>query len=318
MFRSHLSLEKVTNICDLSTNGLNTSSIAEKVGVTKNAVIRHLGLAGQHAVAVSKAQIKELPLVEVQLDEMWSFTLRKTALDEADILLGHGENWIWTAVETKTRMIIAYVVGRHTLEEAREIVQNVKNICLAGPPPLFVTDELAHYKTVLSELYSSSVPVPPTGKRGRPSNPVQVIDPQLHYATVHKHRKGGKIIKVDRKVQFGTLEGVKTLLENSPSKTINTSYVERINLDLREWDSNLSRKSMAFAKDFPSLEAKAGLTIFRYNFIRPHRSLSKPIKHGGRKTTPAMAAGIVDHPWSMKELLQTPYQAGIYTQKLAA
>jgi IS1 family transposase len=317
MFRSHLSIDKVSTICELAAKGSNTSSIAEIVGVTKAAVIRHLRMSGDHAEAVSEAQTKDVPAVEVQLDEMWTFTHRKEALSEADILLGHGENWIWTAVETKSRMVIAYVVGRHTLEEAREIVQKVKNSCSDGPP-LFVSDELAHYKTVLRELYSTQVPVPPTGKRGRPAGPQLILDPELLYATVHKHRKGGIIVKVERTVEFGTLEGVMECLKNSPSKTINTSYVERFNLDLREWDSNLSRKSMAFSKAFYSLETKASLTIFRYNFIRPHRSLSKPKKHGGSKTTPAMAAGITDHPWSMKELLQTPRPVGIAFQKLAA
>jgi IS1 family transposase len=318
MFRSHLSLEKVTIICNLAAKGSNISSIAETVGVTKEAVIRHIRLAGQHSAAVSEAWIKDVPASEVQLDEMWSFVLRKTALNEADILLGHGEHWVWTAVETKSRMVIAYVVGRHTLEEARKIVQKVKNICSDGSPPVFVSDELAHYKTVLRELYSSSVPIPPTGKRGRPSSPIQAIDSQLLYATVHKHRKGGIITKVDRIVEFGTPEAVKARLANSPSKNINTSYVERINLDLREWDSNLSRKSMAFAKAFPSFEAKVDLTMFRYNFIRPHRSLSKPIKLGGRKNTPTMAAGIANRPWSMKELLQMPHPVGINKRKLAA
>jgi IS1 family transposase/transposase-like protein len=318
MFRSHLPLDKVAEICDLSAKGTNISSIAEKVGSSKAAVIRHIRLAGQHAAAVSESLIKDLQLTEVQLDEMWSFVLRKKHLDLPDFMLGHGEVWTWTAVDTKTRMVIAYVVGRHTLEEAREIVQRIKDIHSGGTPPLYVSDELAHYKTVLIELYSSSVPVPPTGKRGRPSNPQLVIDPELHYATVLKRRKGGKILSVTRTVEFGTLEGVNARLENSPSKTINTSYVERINLDLREWDSNLSRKSMAFAKDIVSFEAKVALTLFRYNFMKAHRSLSKPIKHGGRKTTPAMAAGIADRLWSMKELLQMPHPVGTHDMKLAA
>ncbi|MDR1112027.1 MAG: hypothetical protein LBP92_15365 [Deltaproteobacteria bacterium] len=68
---------------------------------------------------------------------------------------------------------------------------------LAGRKPLFVSDELQHYATVLEEAYSHEEPIPLTGKRGRPANPKKVIDGDLDYATVKKMRKKGSIVKVD-------------------------------------------------------------------------------------------------------------------------
>ncbi len=93
--------------------------------------------------------------------------------------------------------------------------------------PLFVSDELPHYGTVLGELFHKLVPPAPTGKPGRPRNPERVIDADLDYATVHKTRQGAQVIKVERKVIHGSEQQVLLRLEKSPSQTINTAYIER-------------------------------------------------------------------------------------------
>lgn len=74
--------------------------------------------------------------------------------------------------------------------------------------PLFVSDELPHYATVLAELFHKLVPPPPTGKPGRPKNPERVVDADLDYATVHKSREGGRVVKVERRVVFGSEQSV--------------------------------------------------------------------------------------------------------------
>jgi hypothetical protein len=141
-----------------------------------------------------------------------------------------------------------------------------------GGKPLFVSDELAHYATVLEEMYSRFEPVPRTGKRGCPANPKRVVDSDLDYATVKKTRQKGRIVKVERTVVFGTEESVQRRLESSPSKTINTSYIERSNLDWRLWDAHLARKTSTFAKSSRWLKAKLSICFFWYNFVRPHSS----------------------------------------------
>ena len=69
------------------------------------------------------------------------------------------------------------------MDDASIMVQKLKSTC-SNNLPLFVTDELAHYKTVLEEAFSHYEPIPRTGKRGRPANPVRVIDPDLKHSTV--------------------------------------------------------------------------------------------------------------------------------------
>jgi hypothetical protein len=147
---------------------------------------------------------------------------------------------------------------------------------------------------VLAVCYSTLIPVESTGKRGRPKKPIVQIDPELQYATVHKTRDKGRIV-------FGKEQDINNILENSPvSQAINTSFVERNNLTLRQHSRRLTRKTNGFSKALRNLEAQVILVMAYYNFVRSHCSLK--IKGQGERT-PAMAAELTDHKWSMSELL---------------
>jgi hypothetical protein len=82
-------------------------------------------------------------------------------------------------------------------------------------------------------LFHELVQQAPTGKPGRLRNPERVIDADLDYATVHKTRQGPQVIKVERKVVYGSEQHILERLSKSPSQTINTAYIERSNLDWR-------------------------------------------------------------------------------------
>jgi hypothetical protein len=144
---------------------------------------------------------------------------------------------------------------------------------LTGKLPFFTSDELIHYSSILGEIYSSEVSFEPTGKPGRPRSPVKVLDPDLNYGTVKKTRVGYDVVKVDRNIIYGTEEAIRNCLENSPSNTINTAFIERSNINWRLWDSHLTRKSLCFAKCRSWFHAKLAICISAYNFIRPHSSL---------------------------------------------
>ena len=190
------------------------------------------------------------------------------------------------------------------MSDARHMLHDLSNRCIAKP--LFVSDELPHYATVLAERYHKLIPSIPTGRPGRPKNADRVIDPDLDYATVHKTRKDGRVIKVDRKIVFGSEQSVQNRQVDSPSKKINTAYIERSNLDLRLWDAHLVRKASTFAKSLRWLRAKFAIVVASYNFIRPHETLSRGADRVFRPKTPAMAADVTDHLWTFKELLTYP------------
>jgi len=172
--------------------------------------------------------------------------------------------------------------------------------------PLFTSDELRSYATLLKEMYHETSQRKKTGKRGRPRNAEDVIHEDLDYATVHKTREKGRVVKIERKVVFGNAERITKRLEDSPSTTINTSYIERMNGILRQIDAHLRRKSMTFAKSIRYLKAKLYLVVAYYNFGRPHGTLSKNPDRSTTPRTPAMVAGITDHLWSVDELMGRP------------
>jgi hypothetical protein len=169
-----------------------------------------------------------------------------------------------------------------------------------------VSDELIDYKTVLKEHYSEEIPVVSTGNKGRPRKPTKIVSPNLNYATVHKTRVDGKIIKVEKKIIFGDKESVEEKLSHSVSHTINTSYIERSNGTLRQMDSDLKRKSLTYAKKKPYFEAKLNIIIFIYNFVKTHTTLSKNADKSRTPRTPALCAGIIKNNWSIMSALKLP------------
>lgn len=169
--------------------------------------------------------------------------------------------------------------------------------------PLFVSDELPHYADGLKELFHTVITQEPTGRPGRPQNPRKAVDTSLDYATVHKTRVNGRVVKVEKKVVYGSGDRIAETLKELPGNTINTSFVERSNLNWRLWDAHLTRKSLLFAKSARWLKAKFAICVAFYNFIRPHETLSRGKDRIFRPRTPAMAAGIASHVWTIKELI---------------
>jgi len=102
---------------------------------------------------------------------------------------------------------------------------------------------------------------PKTGKQGRPKKPIKVIDWDINYAVVHKTRENGTVTKVEKRIVFGNEQSIKELIEKSPSKTINTSYIERSNWTLRKDDSHLQRRTIKFAKARAYFVAKFAIII---------------------------------------------------------
>jgi len=190
------------------------------------------------------------------------------------------------------------------MSDAQAMLNDLVSRC--ADKPLFTSDELPHYAEVLAQLFHTMVVSERTGKRGRPRKPARVIVEDLDYATVHKTRSSGRVVKVERKVIYGNAERIQSRLEDSPSKTINTAYSERTNLDWRLWDAHLARKALTFARSQRWLKAKFAICVAVYNFVRPHGTLSRGEDRIFSPKTPAMAAGVTDRPWKVIDLLALP------------
>lgn len=187
------------------------------------------------------------------------------------------------------------------METATTFLKEIKSR-LAEGKPLFTSDELPHYLEALSAAFSITYQPAKTGKPGRPKGPQLVVDEDLDYATVHKTRQNGRVVKVERNIVIGEEDRVIARLASSESQTINTAYVERSNLTFRMLDAHLARKSLCFAKCKRWLQARFSIIAAIYNFVRPHSSLGSAKK----PMTPAMAAGITNIPWTIGCLLGLP------------
>ena len=143
-------------------------------------------------------------------------------------------------IDPTSRLIIYHLIGGRTLEQCRLFFKGLlKRI---DNKPIFTSDELAHYKTLIFENFHITEEFNKTEKSGRHRNAKKIIDPEINYAVVHKTRKKGKITKVEKRIVFGTEESIAECLQN----TINTSYIERSNLTLRQNDAHLQRKTLKF------------------------------------------------------------------------
>ena len=224
-----------------------------------------------------------------------------------------GTTWIWVAFAPAHRLTLAAVVGNRNLFAARRLVRAIRRCLARGTWPLFTSDALRHYAQVLLEAFGMWRQFPRTGKRGRPRHPVRVPHPSLAYAQVHKRREAGRIVEVTRSVIFGLPRAIQARAAglrraNGRKGRINTAYVERNNLTLREENGRLSRKTLAFSKNRRALQDQVDFWRAYANLVRAHRSLRDPAPPGEGPArwlarTPAMAAGVTDHLWTLEELL---------------
>jgi hypothetical protein len=249
---------------------------------------------------------------EVQLDEMWAFVGKKQKdCDPADPGDDHkGDYWDHVAFDPEHKLVLAVVPGARDGESAREVVGEVKDRLGGRPPGSFTSDEHAPYEPAIVEAYSEPDPGPGGPRRpGRPRvAPRRRLAPGLVYATVRKERKDGRVVSIRRTVVLGDEAAVEEVLKDSVcSRTINTSFVERRHATDRGRNARKSRRSYRFRKDWRVHEAMTYFTAYRYNFCWPVRTLRLKGEDGRwQQRTPAMAAGLADHVWSLEEWISFP------------
>lgn len=174
-------------------------------------------------------------------------------------------------------------------------------------PALITTDEYRPYKAAILSAYGIPTAWPRTGKPGRPRQPRLVPPQDLIYAMVHKLRRKGRVVKVTIRRVFGTARQVATALARSAVSTqVNTSFVERFNATVRQHNSRKARKVYTFSKDLEQHVAMSWFATAYYNFCRPHLGLRLQEKGHWQVRTPAMAAGVSDHVWSLHEFMRYP------------
>ena len=135
---------------------------------------------------------------EAQLDEKWAFVAKKEAnCDPADPADARkGDHWDHVAFDPDHRLVVCVVPGKRTAESTEALVRDFRRRTSGRLMDLITTDEYAPYRGAILEAYGETVTPPRTGKRGRPRKAYKVPPAGLAYATVHKTRSKGRVVKV--------------------------------------------------------------------------------------------------------------------------
>lgn len=315
-FDLRTSEEKVMMALKMLLVRVDLAGVCFVLGVTQETVLAWLRRAAHQAAAINRHLLRDLPVTQVQLDEMWNFIERKHAreTEAAGESLPDGEDgrqWVWISFAPEFRLMIAAVVGPRTLDTAKAVVAATK-ARVAGIPAFF-SDGFTCYLAALIAAFHIVTTFAPTGKRGRPRQPLYEPHPELVYGQLVKEKHQGKLRTLSTRVVLGTERLTRLGL------TISTALVERVNLTLRQALAPLARKTSSFCKDRERLRQRGVFFQAFYNVARPHMSLRQPLPlqertcHGAirprwRECTPAMAAGLTDHVWTFRELLTAKFE----------
>ena len=215
-----------------------------------------------------------------------------------------GDCWYHAVLDAETKFAIAVVPGKRTLESVRKQIGELAERTDHRLPRLITSDEYKPYRRVLLEVYGVAKPRRRRGRRGRHPKPQMTPPAGLVYATVHKYRRKGRVVRTGIERIYGTAEQLdRALAASSVSSKVNIAFVERYNGTDRHLNSRKGRKVYRFSKDPGVHEAMTHYAQTVYNFCRPNRSLRLPWgENHWQSRCPAMAQGVSDHLWSIREL----------------
>jgi len=256
-------------VAALSVEGVSKSAIARVKGIGWNTVDRWLERAAAYCRRFNDATITGLEIPEIQADEIRTFAGGKD-----DVV------WIFATLDVNSRFWPSTVVGRRSYRNThalfKDTLRRMRDVCF----PLIVTDGFDYYEKVVRRLFGVA----------------------CVYGQVLKTRWNDRVIRVDRRQVMGARWRFdEALVESEDSSTLNTSFIERLNLTIRQGTAHLTRRSACHARLQKKLENQIEILRFHYNFARPHRAL----KFGTETRTPAMQAGLTTRRLSFRDVFRS-------------
>jgi len=318
-YRKQVKVETIWQVLTALAEGVGIRKTARIFDLDPNTVQDWLRQAAEHMEAVSHYLIHDLHLTQVQVDELWALLGKRSGE-------GRHKLWVWVGVEAVSKLWLATVMGDRSQASAQRLIHAIRLLLAPGCLPLFTSDQWSAYAAALLTHFGQWVAIPRRNSRGRPPKPRWQAVSGLLYAQVVKERVKGHVVSVMQRPIFGSLEAIEaTLRLSGVGRIINTAFIERLNLTIRQHVAALARKVGDLAKTGAGLEDQLSLARAYYNFCLLHASLRLPLpeplptKGNGspqkwQPRTPAMAAGVTDHIWCMKELLLwriPPWRQGV-------
>jgi len=272
-----LSIEKQAQIIRALVEGNSIRATCRMTGAAKGTVTRLLASVGAACAKYQDEHLRELSLTYIQCDEIWSFCYakQKNVPEDKQGQLGYGDVWTWTAIDADTKLVPSWLVGLRDAGYAYEFMSDLKSRLRNRVQ--ITTDGHRVYLIAVEDVFGADV----------------------DYAMLVKLY--GAEPAGEGRYSPARCTGVnhRTVVGNPDSSKISTSFVERQNLTMRMSMRRFTRLTNAFSKKIENLEYAVALHFMYYNFARPHKTLANPYPR-----TPAMAAGISHHIWSIEEIVQ--------------
>jgi IS1 family transposase len=267
-----LSTAKRAAIIAALTEGNSLRSTSRMTESTLNTCMRLLVEAGKACAAYQDEHFRNLKCRRLQLDEIWSFCYSKQANVPAakQGQSGFGDVWTWVALDAESKLVPSWLVGSRDSATANAFLTDLRGR-LAGRVQI-TSDGHKTYVGAVEGAFGSEV----------------------DYAMLVKLY--GADLKDDTRYSPGQCLGTReqVIMGNPDTLHISTSFVERSNLTMRTCMRRYTRLTNGFSKKLSNPMAAVSLHFMAYNFVRDQRGLGK--------ISPAMAAGVTDHLWSVEEI----------------
>jgi IS1 family transposase/transposase-like protein len=310
-------LDKLVWAIAALAEGLGIRAVARVFETDPTTVLVWLVEAAEHLEAFSCYFLHGLEVEQVQMDELFAVlsAVKNGEVSERQALkrLSRSPHWVWIAMDPVCKLVLAVDVGDRTLAMAQRLVHQVTQVVAPDCAPLFLTDGFRDYLTALVTHYGRWIHPERHQAKGPKPKPRWMPVPGLLYAQVVKRYRRRRLVGVTHRVIFGPVAIIESILAKRGWQ-INTSFIERLNLDFRQHVAAIGRRVNTVCKHEAGLRQQ--LTLFQayHNFVLPHASLRLPLPElepvpdtGASKRwqqrTPAMAAGLTDHVWSLREVL---------------
>jgi IS1 family transposase len=297
---------RVKEVMATQAEGLDSSAAERVFGYRDETVRTWMTRSGRHAMGLHQHFFHHLLLDYVELDE-----LRTTLRDKAH------EVWVWVALDGRSKIIPVLCLGGRTQAMAHAVIHGLCQCLMPGCIPLFTSDGLDLYFYALTAHFG--VWQQGVGERKRR----WVVAAGLYYGQVKKLYRRRRLVGVEYRERVGAIADIKAKLhELGVGRFIHTAFVERLNLTMRQGVSSLIRRTWARAESTAELALRLEWWRAYYHFVRHHQALrvalDEPLERGGRRLpqryrsrTPAMAAGVTHHRWTVQELLLFPLPPGM-------
>jgi IS1 family transposase len=267
-----LDTAKRTQIVAALVEGCSIRSTVRMTGASKNTIAKLLVELGAACSEYLNKTLVNLNAKRIQCDEIWQYVgaKQKNVTQEMAEKKVCGDVWTWVAIDADSKLICSWLVGRRDPGCATEFIQDLAGR-LANRVQL-TTDGLKMYLNAVADGFGSD------------------IDYAMLVKIYGDNSEGQK--RYSPADCIGCKKETKT--GNPDPKHVSTSYVERQNLTMRMGMRRFTRLTNAFSKKIENHVAAIAIHCAYYNFCRIHQTL---------RVTPAMEAGIADHPWSISEML---------------